>query len=104
MAYRQPFSRGVPAPAVKKAPAGKYPENFNKKVDLKLVNLAKLKPWIARRITEIVGFEDEVLIGYVNGECDVAPRSNPSVLSPLRNGIAPIACCSRRQVCSITRL
>ncbi len=34
---------------------------------MKKVNLEIIKPWITKKITDLLGFEDEVLIGYVFG-------------------------------------
>lgn len=34
-------------------------------VDMKKIKLEVIKPWISKQITELLGFEDEVLIGYV---------------------------------------
>lgn len=43
----------------------KFPQEFNTKVDLTKVSWDVMKPWIAKRITELLGgFEDDVLIGY----------------------------------------
>lgn len=44
----------------------KFPAEFSTKVDLARVNWEAMKPWIAKRITELLGgLEDEVLIAYV---------------------------------------
>lgn len=45
--------------------ASTFPEHFDQKVDLRKVNIAVLRPWIAKRITEIMKFEDDVVIEYV---------------------------------------
>lgn len=45
----------------------KFPPAFDQKVDMRKVNLPVLKPWIAKRVVEHVGFEDEVVIEYVLG-------------------------------------
>src|SRR4051794_32203792 len=34
---------------------------------MKKVKLDVIKPWISKKITDLLGFEDEVLIGYVFG-------------------------------------
>lgn len=34
---------------------------------MRKVELAVLKPWIAKKIVELLGFEDDVLIEYVSG-------------------------------------
>jgi hypothetical protein len=63
----------------------KFPPEFDKKVrhwsiwpdecsfqtlfqvDLKKVNLNVIRPWIAKKVTELVGFEDEVVVEYAMG-------------------------------------
>ncbi|KAK6997451.1 PWI domain-containing protein, partial [Favolaschia claudopus] len=42
----------------------KFPANFEKKVDMRKVNMTVIKPWIAKKIVELLGFEDDILIGY----------------------------------------
>lgn len=42
-----------------------FPEHFDRKVDLRKVNIAVLRPWIAKKITELMKFEDDVVIEYV---------------------------------------
>lgn len=34
------------------------------------VKMDVMKPWIAKRVTELLGFEDEVLINFVYGLLD----------------------------------
>lgn len=43
----------------------KFPAEFSIKVDLTRVNWDVMKPWIAKRVTELLGIEDDVLIGYI---------------------------------------
>lgn len=31
------------------------------------VKIDVMKPWIAKRVTELIGFEDEVLINFIYG-------------------------------------
>ncbi|KAM3506793.1 hypothetical protein MY11210_007414 [Beauveria gryllotalpidicola] len=40
----------------------KFPPEFSKKVDMQKVNLGVMKKWIASRISEILGNEDDVVI------------------------------------------
>lgn len=35
------------------------------KVDMTKVNLEVIKPWITQRVTEILGFEDDVVIEFI---------------------------------------
>uniref|UniRef100_H2YMJ4 Serine/arginine repetitive matrix protein 1 n=1 Tax=Ciona savignyi TaxID=51511 RepID=H2YMJ4_CIOSA len=43
----------------------KFAEGLDVKVDMKKVRLDTMKPWISKRITEILGFEDDVVIEFV---------------------------------------
>ena len=54
-------------------PLVKHQENFVHdrhmilKVDMRKVNLSVIRPWIAQKVTELVGFEDEVVVEYAMG-------------------------------------
>ena len=41
-----------------------FPRNYSQRVSLSKVNLDVLRPWITRRTTELLGFEDDVVIEY----------------------------------------
>ncbi len=43
----------------------KFPAEYSLKVDMTKVNWEVMKTWIAARVTEILGLEDEVVIGYI---------------------------------------
>ena len=43
----------------------KFPKEYDLKVDFNKVNWEVMKGWIAKRVTELLGLEDEVVIGYV---------------------------------------
>ncbi|KDQ58478.1 hypothetical protein JAAARDRAFT_128886 [Jaapia argillacea MUCL 33604] len=43
----------------------KFPPTFDKKVDMRKVNLDVIKPWIAKQLTEMNGVEDDVVVEYV---------------------------------------
>ncbi|PWY98515.1 hypothetical protein BCV70DRAFT_201826 [Testicularia cyperi] len=45
----------------------KFPANFDCKVDMRKVELAVFKPWISQTVTELLGFEDEVVLEYASG-------------------------------------
>ncbi|KAM6503248.1 PWI domain containing protein, partial [Amanita muscaria] len=45
----------------------KFPSEFDKKVDMRKVNLTVIRPWVAKKIVEIAGFEDEVVVEYAMG-------------------------------------
>jgi len=45
----------------------KFPPEFEKKVDMRKVNLSVIRPWVVKKIVELVGFEDEVVVEYAMG-------------------------------------
>jgi serine/arginine repetitive matrix protein 1 len=71
--YRKPFSRaGYGNTPSSTAGAGKQrglkrklPEVLYEKVDTGKIELETVKPWIGTRITELLGVEDDVLIGMI---------------------------------------
>ncbi|KAJ7202873.1 PWI domain-containing protein, partial [Mycena pura] len=72
----------------------KFPSNFEKKVvDMRKVNLNVIKPWIAKKIVEFVGFEDDILIGYaleLLDEPSPDPRKLQLSLQAFLAGDAPL--------------
>ena len=57
------------------------------KVDMRKVNLDVMRPWIANKVIELVGFEDEVVVEYAMGllEDPAQPVSNKIVTIVLNN-------------------
>ena len=60
----------------------RFPACFKERVDMRKVALDVVKPWIAARVTEYMGFDDEVLSAYVaslldqqNGTKPIDPRT-----------------------------
>ncbi|SNX82930.1 uncharacterized protein MEPE_01636 [Melanopsichium pennsylvanicum] len=45
----------------------KFPLCFDTKIDTTKIQLSVIKPWIARRITQLLGFEDDVVLEYAAG-------------------------------------
>lgn len=43
----------------------KFPKEYEEKVDLKKLKFEAMKPWIAKRVTDLLGIEDEVLVAYI---------------------------------------
>lgn len=41
----------------------KFAANLEKKVDMYRVKLDTIKPWITDKVTEILGMEDDVVVG-----------------------------------------
>lgn len=56
---------------------------------MRKVELTVMKPWIAKRTTELLGMEDEVLIEYITAQLEDAenPVSLPRLQSD-NNGLA----------------
>ncbi|XP_019413084.1 PREDICTED: serine/arginine repetitive matrix protein 1-like isoform X3 [Lupinus angustifolius] len=48
----------------------KFSPELEHLVDMSKVNMEVMKPWIAKRVTELLGFEDEVLINFIHGLLD----------------------------------
>ncbi|KAI4334560.1 hypothetical protein L6164_019237 [Bauhinia variegata] len=49
----------------------KFAPELDHLVDMTKVNMEVIKPWITRRVTELLGFEDEVLINFIHSLLDV---------------------------------
>jgi hypothetical protein len=61
----------------------KFPKELDVAVDLKKVNMDVIKPWIAKRVTELLdGLEDEVLIGLVYNQLEQPVRCANFPLPP----------------------
>ncbi|KAJ3187744.1 hypothetical protein HDU85_006137 [Gaertneriomyces sp. JEL0708] len=43
----------------------KFPKVYDQKVDIKKVNLTVIRPWVTARLTELLGFEDDVLVELI---------------------------------------
>ncbi|KAK4251211.1 PWI domain-containing protein [Corynascus novoguineensis] len=56
------MATGVDAKLLKST---KFPPEFNQKVDMQKVNVQVMKKWIANRVTELLGNEDDVVIELV---------------------------------------
>ncbi|XP_043700832.1 serine/arginine repetitive matrix protein 1-like isoform X10 [Telopea speciosissima] len=48
----------------------KFAPELEHLVDMTKVKIDTIKPWIAKRVTELLGFEDEVLINFIYGLLD----------------------------------
>ncbi|KAF9513827.1 hypothetical protein BS47DRAFT_1295845 [Hydnum rufescens UP504] len=42
----------------------KFDPIFEQKVDMRKVNLGVMRPWVTKKVVELVGFEDEVVVEY----------------------------------------
>ncbi|KAK0087659.1 hypothetical protein PV325_000466 [Microctonus aethiopoides] len=53
----------------------KFDDSLTQKVDMTKVKLDVIKPWITTKITQILGIEDDVMIGYVNNQLEEKTHS-----------------------------
>ncbi|KAK3807845.1 MAG: PWI domain-containing protein [Benniella sp.] len=44
-----------------------FPPEFNQKVNMKKVNVSVIKGWMARRVNQLLGIDDEVVVDYAFG-------------------------------------
>ncbi|KDD75666.1 hypothetical protein H632_c561p1 [Helicosporidium sp. ATCC 50920] len=58
----------------------RFPREFDTKVNLVAVNWTVMKPWIATRVTELLGIEDDVLIEYIYAQLEGKQTINPRQL------------------------
>ena len=58
----------------------KFPAEYSIKVNLTKVNWDVMRPWIAQRVTELLGVEDDVLIGYIFGQLENQKTVDPRKL------------------------
>ena len=54
----------------------KFPANFKEKVNMSKVNMETMVPWIQSEVEKYVGFDDDVLVGYVQSQL-VPPDGSP---------------------------
>lgn len=58
----------------------KFPKELDLKVDMKRVHWPVIKEWIAKRVTELIGLEEEVLIGMIYNHLETTQDLNPKEL------------------------
>ncbi|MCO5565454.1 hypothetical protein L7F22_019127 [Adiantum nelumboides] len=66
----------------KLAAKGQFPDSFEERVNMKNVNLEVIRPWITEKVEEILGFEDDVVVEYVNGMLQEEGSNNVTHLDP----------------------
>ncbi|KAG4105209.1 PWI domain-containing protein [Neocallimastix lanati (nom. inval.)] len=57
-----------------------FPSIFNKKVNLKKVHMETIQQWIRKKVIEILGMEDDVLINYIYETLEESPNPDPKLL------------------------
>jgi len=55
----------------------KFNDTLNEPVDMRKVKLDALKPWITEKLTEILGFEDDVVIDYAINQLESTNTPHP---------------------------
>ncbi|KAF9920836.1 hypothetical protein FBU30_009208 [Linnemannia zychae] len=56
-----------------------FPPEFNQKVDMKKVNMKVIKGWMAERVVQLLGIEDEVVVEYAVGMLE-EPSPDPKTM------------------------
>jgi len=51
----------------------KFPKELDVVIDYKRINWAVIKEWTAKRLTELLGIEDEVLIHFLHNKLEELP-------------------------------
>ncbi|WBW74561.1 splicing coactivator Srm160 [Schizosaccharomyces osmophilus] len=67
----------------------RFPPSFGTKVDMKKINIEVLKPWIANRLIELIGFEDEVVIDFVYSMLEEAVEASKNTDSHNESALDP---------------
>eukprot|EP00929_Paragymnodinium_shiwhaense_P029508 TRINITY_DN16892_c0_g1_i1.p1 TRINITY_DN16892_c0_g1~~TRINITY_DN16892_c0_g1_i1.p1 ORF type:complete len:223 (+),score=74.10 TRINITY_DN16892_c0_g1_i1:64-669(+) len=53
---------------------GKFPAHYSKKVDMAKVSMDVMKPWIAKRCEQLLGFEDDIVVDFCIGSLENPPE------------------------------
>lgn len=73
----------------KRLKATKFPPEFDRKVDIEKVNIDLMKKWIAQKITDILGDEDDIVVetcyNLVEQNQFVCTTMHPTNLAPANN-------------------
>jgi len=78
-----------------------FPDNYKEKVNMKKVSLDVIKPWVRKRITELMGLEDDIVIEYALQQLEennmgiqnnLDPKSLQLNLTPFMERKAKIFC------------
>ncbi|KAF9907474.1 hypothetical protein EC991_010941 [Linnemannia zychae] len=56
-----------------------FPPEFNQKVDMKKVNMGVIRSWMAERVIQLLGIEDEVVVEYAIGMLE-EPSPDPKTM------------------------
>ncbi|WFD18805.1 hypothetical protein MCAP1_001016 [Malassezia caprae] len=55
----------------------KFPSVFSERVDMSKVSVPVMRPWIATRVEQMLGFEDEVLVEFIVGLLEAEQYPDP---------------------------
>lgn len=50
----------------------KFPKELDVEINFSKVNMTVIQEWIAQRVTDLLGIEDEVLIQFIHNKLDAA--------------------------------
>ena len=63
----------------------KFPKEYSLKVDVSKVNWEIMKEWTAQRVSQLLGMEDEVLIGYIHEQIGADKKVIASLIISARS-------------------
>ncbi|KAG8237885.1 hypothetical protein J437_LFUL017628 [Ladona fulva] len=55
----------------------KFGDNLSRKVDMSKVKLDVIKPWIAQKIYDILGMEDDVIVEFIFNQLEAEKNPDP---------------------------
>jgi serine/arginine repetitive matrix protein 1 len=67
MKFPPEFDKKVLSLVVSKPPLFDQRRDSFNKIDMRKVNLTVIRPWVAKKVVELVGFEDELVVEYTMG-------------------------------------
>ncbi|KAJ1495523.1 PWI domain-containing protein [Baffinella frigidus] len=58
----------------------KFPEEFATKVNLNMVHIDVMRPWVTKKVIQYVGFEDDIIINMVMAEMEKDNNPDPRLM------------------------
>ncbi|KAH9050890.1 PWI domain-containing protein [Lactarius deliciosus] len=55
----------------------KFPSQFDTKVDMRKVNLQVIRPWVTKKVVELLGLDDELVVEYAMGLLEDESQTTP---------------------------
>ncbi|CAK0845295.1 unnamed protein product [Prorocentrum cordatum] len=61
---------------------GRFPAHFSKKVDMAKVSMDVMRPWITQKITDLLGFEDDIVVGLCLAQLEEKKEAGDKGVDP----------------------